>query len=232
MNVLRLLQDKPHPNMISMLFNSERITPNCPVRSSYAYPFVGMPMAPHGDMHSFMIRRRKNGHPPTLSVELCTDAARQLLGALHHLHTIIGWVHGDVSIENILVMCEPPELHICLCDMGLSRPMGTLRPTCGKKSYKSPEMLASEHVVASPQQDIFAFGVCVWAMLYGTLPFEEALSEDRRYCRMFIADQWRECLRSWSFSSKRIESPISHLIHRALHPDFWLKTAEECLTYL
>lgn len=55
----------------------------------------------------------------------------------------------------------------------LSAPDAFLRTACGSPCYAAPEMVAGKRYKGS-QADIWSLGVCLFAMLCGYLPFEDA----------------------------------------------------------
>jgi serine/threonine-protein kinase len=97
--------------------------------------------------------------------------AAEIAGGLAHAHTH-GVVHRDLKPSNILF---DDEDRAKLADFGIARAPaqdtltedGTLLGTAG---YISPEQAAGER--ATPASDVYAFGVLLFQMLAGRLPFE------------------------------------------------------------
>jgi eukaryotic-like serine/threonine-protein kinase len=86
--------------------------------------------------------------------------ARQLLGALHHIHEA-GVIHRDVKPANILL---DPDGHARLTDFGVAQPKDGARLTetgklFGTLGYIPPEVQAGG--VASEAADLFAAGVVI-----------------------------------------------------------------------
>ncbi|KAG8896831.1 hypothetical protein FRB99_008618 [Tulasnella sp. 403] len=79
-------------------------------------------------------------------------------------------VHGDIKGANILIS---PHGHALLCDFGLSRiiSVATPRTLRGGRSipWQSPELLKSQS--KSYAGDIYAFGMTIYEILTGTIPF-------------------------------------------------------------
>jgi serine/threonine-protein kinase len=103
--------------------------------------------------------------------------ATGMAAGLAHLHAR-GFVHRDLKPANVLFDDEDrPKL----ADFGLARRSvgpGTLTDAgtiLGTAAYISPEQAAGEP--AGPASDVYAFGVILFRMLTGTLPFvaEDAL---------------------------------------------------------
>jgi serine/threonine protein kinase len=116
----------------------------------------------------------------------------QLVAGLQHAHAC-GVAHRDLKLENVLVTSEGT---LKIADFGLahlhrSRAEGgfepeRLREFCGSKSYCPPEMLAAQPYDAF-SADVWSLGVCLFALLSGFFPFEEASPRDWRFSRALRA---------------------------------------------
>ncbi|XP_021967995.1 5'-AMP-activated protein kinase catalytic subunit alpha-2 isoform X2 [Folsomia candida] len=86
-----------------------------------------------------------------------------------HRHMI---VHRDLKPENLLV---DRNLHVKIADFGLSNMMTDgdfLRTSCGSPNYAAPEVISGK-LYAGPEVDIWSCGVILYALLCGTLPFDD-----------------------------------------------------------
>ncbi|XP_030852246.1 5'-AMP-activated protein kinase catalytic subunit alpha-2 [Strongylocentrotus purpuratus] len=86
-----------------------------------------------------------------------------------HRHMI---VHRDLKPENLLL---DPNLHVKIADFGLSNMMTDgefLRTSCGSPNYAAPEVISGK-LYAGPEVDIWSCGVILYALLCGTLPFDD-----------------------------------------------------------
>jgi hypothetical protein len=105
---------------------------------------------------------------------LTTTEACRILGqcaeGLKHCHAL-GVVHRDVKLENMML---DDKGNLRLIDFGLcafiSRPGQKLRVYCGSPSYVCPEIIAEEEYDGFAA-DVWSLGVCLFAMLFGYLPF-------------------------------------------------------------
>lgn len=100
----------------------------------------------------------------------------QLLEALHALHHTHGWVHGDLTPDNILIETVGNEPRLVLIDFALSQPIG-LRPLnfeafgiCGTWAYLSPEQVLGEVLTAG--SDLFSLGALIYEWLFARKLFD------------------------------------------------------------
>jgi serine/threonine protein kinase len=97
----------------------------------------------------------------------------QLLSALKYLHSENNVVHRDIKLENILLENE----FVRLIDFGFSRDVDPAMATrCGTIHYAAPELLLGNSYNA--EIDLWSFGVVVYAMFEGLLPFRQTATQD------------------------------------------------------
>ncbi|GFX48367.1 5'-AMP-activated protein kinase catalytic subunit alpha-2 [Trichonephila clavipes] len=86
-----------------------------------------------------------------------------------HRHMV---VHRDLKPENLLL---DQHLNVKIADFGLSNMMMDgefLRTSCGSPNYAAPEVISGK-LYAGPEVDIWSCGVILYALLCGTLPFDD-----------------------------------------------------------
>lgn len=86
-----------------------------------------------------------------------------------HKHMI---AHRDLKPENLLL---DENSNVKIADFGLSNCMRDgwfLKTSCGSPNYAAPEVISGK-LYAGPEVDIWSCGVIVYALLCGTLPFDD-----------------------------------------------------------
>ena len=94
----------------------------------------------------------------------------QLIFALDYIHSL-GVAHRDLKPENILV--DGNKLKIG--DFGLSNIVKdgrSLKTSWGSPNYAAPEVISGKPYDGC-QVDVWSWGIILYAMLYGELPFDE-----------------------------------------------------------
>ncbi len=107
---------------------------------------------------------------PIQKMQTAIDCAIQIGDALQEAHSK-GIVHRDIKTDNIMVNAKN---QIKVMDFGLAKLKGSLKltktsSTVGTLAYMAPEQIQGGEVDA--RSDIFSFGVVLYEMLTGHLPF-------------------------------------------------------------
>jgi predicted ATPase/predicted Ser/Thr protein kinase len=129
--------------------------------------------------NSFIVMELVNGDTlrktkkPTLPDVL--TMAQQICLALDHAHAN-GIIHRDLKLENIVITNTQT---LKLMDFGLARTADDARLTeegviTGTLAYIAPELIQGQP--ASPQSDLYAFGVILYEILTGQSPFQGTLN--------------------------------------------------------
>ena len=96
---------------------------------------------------------------------------QQILSGIEYCH-YHGVVHRDLKPENLLL---DQDHNIKIADFGLSnliRDGEFLHTSCGSPNYASPEVICGS-MYAGPEVDVWSCGVILYALLCGSLPFDD-----------------------------------------------------------
>ncbi|KAK9290749.1 hypothetical protein L1049_008925 [Liquidambar formosana] len=111
----------------------------------------------------------------TENSRLQEDEARhffqQIISGVEYCH-LKNVVHRDLKPENLLLNSNRS---VKIADFGLSNIMRDgcfLKTSCGSPNYAAPEVI-SELLYAGPEVDVWSCGVILYALLCGTLPFDD-----------------------------------------------------------
>ncbi|MFQ5652614.1 MAG: protein kinase [bacterium] len=129
--------------------------------------------------------------------------------ALHEAHNN-GIVHRDIKSENIMVNAKN---QVKVMDFGLAKLKGSLKltkssSTLGTLAYMAPEQIQGQTVDA--RSDIFSFGVVLFEMLTGRLPFGGDYEAALMYS---VLNEEPESLQKYLPDAS---SELIHVINRAL----------------
>ena len=144
-----------HPNIVSV-FDVSR-TPE--------HEYIVMELIDGITLKQYMTKK----HEP-LSPKEATHFAIQIAKALSHAHSR-GIIHRDIKPHNIMLLRDGT---IKVADFGIARLVDTqntmTQETLGSVHYISPEQAKGEEV--DERSDIYSFGVVLYEMITGQLPFE------------------------------------------------------------
>jgi len=189
---MRADQLKKECDILSVLKHDNIIKVHDHGRFSDKYPnhyFIFMELASRGELFDRVIEGGSM-KDPVAHMYFC-----QIADAISYCHDA-GVAHRDLKLENVLL--NDAE-QIKVIDFGLShiyprvRDPTTgaesidcsklLRDVCGSKSYAAPEVLAGQGYYGF-LADMWSLGVCLFAMLAGFFPLDEASMNDWRFPRL------------------------------------------------
>jgi len=137
--------------------------------------------ATNGDLHTWSEGLPKPGHARETEVRPVMEQVFEAIKCLHDL----GIVHGDLSLENIVLTkeesLEGSRLRVKIIDFGAASLSRMCSGTCGKPSYVAPEI----HVCPEYDgflSDAFSLGVVLFSAAARCYPW---LSTCPGKCKMF-----------------------------------------------
>jgi len=183
----KILETLTHPNVISVKAHGPGVG-----AQSHIY-FIFMELASGGELFDQVIDRGATAmDEATARGFFC-----QMIHGIAYCH-LAGVAHRDLKLENVLLNQQGV---IKVIDFGLSHvyPRAAdgsidrsrrLRDVCGSKSYAAPEVLANlADGYDGYAADLWSLGVCLFAMLSGFFPLDEATAADWRFPRLVEAQQ-------------------------------------------
>jgi tetratricopeptide (TPR) repeat protein/predicted Ser/Thr protein kinase len=126
--------------------------------------YITMEYVPGEDLKSFIRRSRR------LDIATTVTIAKQVCGGLSEAHDA-GIVHRDLKPSNIMI---DKEGNAKILDFGIARAVGSQSLTVegiviGTPEYMSPEQVEGKE--SDRRSDIYSFGVILFEMVTGRLPF-------------------------------------------------------------
>jgi len=148
------------------------------------------------------------------------EIARQILLGVQAIHRA-GVLHLDIKSNNIMLRGGSERLAVVILDFGLSRraerraraartSRGGAKPPLGSWAFMAPER--AQGCAPSVQNDVFAFGVVLFQMLTGELPFTPL----QRHARSSIAECSRAPAPAPSQRAPAVPAGLDALVRRCL----------------
>lgn len=123
-----------------------------------------LPFANAGSLSSHSWKSEK------ISEEEAKDTFAQIARGLKEMHSL-NIIHRDLKPDNILKFSSGK---VCIADFSVSKMLDhddeLLEDTDGTPAFYSPEECAGDAYYGKPA-DIWAFGIMIYVMIYGKLPF-------------------------------------------------------------
>eukprot|EP00038_Savillea_parva_P009047 m.180849 g.180849 ORF g.180849 m.180849 type:complete len:344 (+) comp15120_c0_seq1:157-1188(+) len=166
-------KDLKHPNVIRTL--------DCVCSDKEM--FLAVELLSGGDLFA---KLDPNG--PGLDEKTARRFMSQMADGLAYIHAN-NIVHADIKPENVLIHNGA----IKICDFGLAAPQGTERigSSKGTGAYMSPQLVNRKNNAIpyhlDTSQDVWSFGIVLYAVLFADLPWEKARPTDADFalfCRL------------------------------------------------
>lgn len=139
--------------------------------------FVSMAFVEGRDLHRLIVSEGR------LPVPRAINLAKQICEGLEAAHNE-GVVHRDLKPQNILVNGED---QVFISDFGLATSLGgeTTAEMAGTPQYMAPEQVEGKPV--DNRSDLYAFGLIVYELVTGSLPFESETVMQTMFQRLTVA---------------------------------------------
>ncbi|KAI6225728.1 5'-AMP-activated protein kinase catalytic subunit alpha-2 [Aphelenchoides besseyi] len=127
--------------------------------------FMIMEYVSGGELFEYIVKHGK------LKPNEARNFFQQIISGVDYCHRHMV-VHRDLKPENLLL---DDKNRVKIADFGLSNIMidgDFLRTSCGSPNYAAPEVISGK-LYAGPEVDVWSCGVILYALLCGTLPFDD-----------------------------------------------------------
>ena len=154
---LRKVNEKPNPNVVKILSSG--------ITESGAFPFIEMEFIEGPDLEELL----KPPHDPVFTIREVIKVAEHLSNALAHCHSV-DVKHGDIKSNNVKFNIHTGNY--VLLDFGLAIMSDEQRRTslrhAGAIEFMAPEQNEGKMLF---QTDVYSFGIIMFELLAGTVPF-------------------------------------------------------------
>ncbi|KAG6420943.1 hypothetical protein SASPL_117489 [Salvia splendens] len=127
--------------------------------------YVVMEYVKSGELFDYIVEKGR------LHEDEARNFFQQIISGVEYCHRNMV-VHRDLKPENLLL---DSKLNVKIADFGLSNIMRDghfLKTSCGSPNYAAPEVISGK-LYAGPEVDVWSCGVILYALLCGTLPFDD-----------------------------------------------------------
>ena len=146
------------------LFDHPHILKLLDILESPRHLYIGLEYASEGELFQYVVAKGKLSEAETMHF------FRQIIYGLEYLHSL-GICHRDMKPENILL---DSRKNIKIADFGFARfsKQNVAETSCGSPHYVAPEVIGG-NAYDGRSADVWSCGVILYAMLTGTLPFDD-----------------------------------------------------------
>ena len=188
-DIFHLLKNVNHPNIVKCIDSFENES-----QIFFVYEYLSF-----GNLKKYM--QELKYYPTILNNQIILSITSQIINGIYILHKF-GIIHRDIKTTNIMVEINSPmkksmisnsfgtselqityedisNVNIKIIDFGLSRILGineTSDDPYGSLSFKAPELILNQQY--DFKVDIWAFGICLYYIIYKALPFEGGSREE------------------------------------------------------
>ncbi|KAF5748973.1 SNF1-related protein kinase catalytic subunit alpha KIN10-like isoform X1 [Tripterygium wilfordii] len=127
--------------------------------------YVVMEYVKSGELFDYIVEKGR------LQEDEARNFFQQIISGVEYCHRNMV-VHRDLKPENLLL---DSRCNVKIADFGLSNIMRDghfLKTSCGSPNYAAPEVISGK-LYSGPEVDVWSCGVILYALLCGTLPFDD-----------------------------------------------------------
>ncbi|GFZ03556.1 SNF1 kinase homolog 11 [Actinidia rufa] len=150
---------------IKILNRRKMKSPEMEEKETPADIFVVMEYVKSGELFDYIVEKGR------LQEDEARNFFQQIISGVEYCHRNMV-VHRDLKPENLLLDSRG---NVKIADFGLSNVMldgHFLKTSCGSPNYAAPEVVSGK-LYAGPEIDVWSCGVILYALLCGTLPFDD-----------------------------------------------------------
>lgn len=214
---LKKVNEQPNPNVVKILASG--------ITETGSFPFIEMEFIEGPDLEELL----KPPHEPLFTIKEAIKVADQLSYALSHCHRV-GVKHGDIKSNNVKFNIHTGNY--VLLDFGLAVMSDEQRRTslrhAGAIEFMAPEQNEGRMLF---ETDVYSFGVILFELLTGTVPFplKDSGETARNMVRLahmethppsILSLRRQALLESWSEEKKAREMQL---------PEWLIETVYKCL---
>lgn len=154
-----ILRRIKHPNLVSVV----------EIIETADVLYIVMELVEGGDLFDMIVKHEFFSEVDAQRI------TKELLDALHYLHSTAHVAHRDLKPENILLTRQDLSSTVKITDFGMSKiylgneSTNTMDTRCGTPGYCSPEIVTKKKY--SSKVDMWSIGVVLYIMLCGRPPF-------------------------------------------------------------
>lgn len=163
--------------------------------------YIVMEYASGGELFDYLVVNKR------LKEREARHFFRQIISAVEYCHGHFV-IHRDLKPENLLI---DENNNIKIIDFGFTniyKKDSLLDTFCGSPYYAAPEMIMAKKYTG-PEVDIWSLGIILYAMVCGSLPFDDAN----------IKLLHKKITSGYYFSPKYLSKKLNHLISRMIVVD-------------
>lgn len=177
-------------------------------------PYYSSNLAAEMNRRTYQLASSRHNFSNLFSEEECIVLMEQMGSALAYLHDH-RIIHQDVKPENILFNDDSGQIHYVLTDFGIST---TIKENIAKRTLPRNQAYALTPAYAAPEQfrgrpeyksDVFSFGVLLFEMCEGSLPFSR---------QGYISNQYGDVIKP-QFRNRDFSPAFKNFVLAALSED-------------